>query len=399
MVYSTAMPPSVESEKPVVAVYLRYYLSPSETFVYRQLKGMSEGFRTVVLTSKASNLDLFPTEQVFVKRKGFLEKAGTRLFRIATGSYSTVSPAQAAYWRRTLLAQRARLVHAHFGHFGLDVLPTARSLGIPLLVTFHGFDASRLLGDPRYVRALEGLFRYAHVVTVSENMAMRLAPFGLERGRATVHYIGAPVEEFDFVERPALRDKSSRCEPITFLQVSNFVEKKGHRFTIEAFARYLRERPRDRLVLAGDGPLRGEAASLCSEAGIRERVEFAGRVAKPRILELMRGADVFVHHSVTAADGDMEGIPTVIMEAMATGLVVVSTRHSGIPELVDDGIDGFLVDERDVDGYVERLRGLGSAGAAIGRAAREKIEEKFNMSKQNGKLRELYQRAIDGKLS
>ncbi len=390
---------SVEFEKPVVALYLRYYLSPSETFVYRQLEGVSRAFSMVVLTSKLSNLDLFPTERVFAKGKGFVEKVATRLYRVAAGRYSTVAPAQAKYWRRALAEHRARLIHAHFGHFGLDVLPTAQSLGIPLLVTFHGFDASMLLGDRRYTRELERLFRYAHVVTVSKNMAERLAPFGLASDRTTVHYIGVPVEEFDFVSRPSIPDKLSRGEPLTFLQVSNFVEKKGHRFTIEAFSRYLRERPRDRLILAGDGPLRTAMESLCTAAGIRDRVEFPGRVAKPGILDLMRGADVFVHHSVTGADGDMEGIPTVVMEAMSTGLVVLSTRHSGIPELVDDGIDGVLVDERDVDAYAERLASIASLDGSMGRMARKKIEDKFNMSAQNQKLCELYQRAIDGKLA
>jgi glycosyltransferase involved in cell wall biosynthesis len=389
----------MESEKPVVALYLRYYLSPSETFVYRQLEGVSRVFSMLVLTSNLSNLDLFPTERVFARGKGLAEKVATRLYRVLTGRYSTVAPGQARYWRRAVAEHRARLIHAHFGHFGLDMLPVAQSLGVPLLVTFHGFDASKLLGDRRYTRELEKLFRYAHVVTVSKNMAERLAPFGLVSDRTTVHYIGVPVDEFDFVSRPPIPDKVGRGEPLTFLQVSNFVEKKGHRFTIEAFSRYLRDRPRDRLVLAGDGPLRPAMESLCAAAGIRDRVEFPGRVVKPGILDLMRGADVFVHHSVTGADGDMEGIPTVVMEAMATGLVVLSTRHSGIPELVDDGIDGILVEERDVDGYVERLVGIESLDGRMGRMARKKIEEKFNMSTQNRKLCELYQRAINGTLA
>jgi glycosyltransferase involved in cell wall biosynthesis len=294
--------------------------------------------------------------------------------------------------------ERARIVHAHFGHFGLDMLPVARALGIPLLVTFHGFDASKLLRDPRYAKDLTRLFEYAHALTVSRDMAARLTPFGLRSDRSAVHYIGAPVEDFAFVERTPIAEKIKRGEPLTFLQVSNFVEKKGHRYTVEAFARHMRDRPMDRLVLAGDGPLRRSVEAACESLGIRAGVDFPGRVVKNRVAELMREADAFVHHSVTAADGDMEGLPTVLMEAMATGLVVVSTRHSGIPELVEDGVDGFLAGERDVDEYAAKLRALASADAAMGRRARQKIEEKFNMSKQNALLREIYKRLIDGAL-
>lgn len=387
---------SREPAKSAVAVYVRYYLSPSETFVYRQLKGISVAFHPIVLASRTSHLDLFPTGLVFARGKDFFGKVATRLYCRATGRYTAITPSQYSYWKRMLTLHGVRLVHAHFGHFGLDMLPVARSLGIPLLVTFHGFDASKLLRDERYTAQLRDLFAYAQVITVSRNMAERLAPFGLRDGGYTVHYIGVPVEEFEFMERPGPAERMRRGEPLTFLQISNFVEKKGHRCTIEAFGEYFRGRPDDRLILAGDGPLKPEIEALAASLGLRERVQFAGRAGNSRVRDLMRSADVFVHHSVTAADGDMEGIPTVIMEAMSTGLVVVSTRHSGIPELIDDGVDGFLVSERDVGAYVEKLRALSECDAGMGERARRKIEEKFNMSKQNLELRAVYRRAIDG---
>jgi glycosyltransferase involved in cell wall biosynthesis len=393
------MPMNPFPDKPVVAVYLRYYLSPSETFVHRQLAGVSDEFSPVVLASETSNLDLFPTARVFARSKGLAGKAATRIFRALRRRYAVVTPSQHRYWRKVLEEERARLVHAHFGHFGLDVLPAARSLGIPLLVTFHGFDASSLLRDRRYTRQLRDLFAYAHSVTVSKNMAERLSAFGLREGRFTVHYIGVPVGEFEFVERASAAEKIARGEPLTFLQVSNFVEKKGHRYTVEAFARYLRERPNDRLVLAGEGPLRARVEELCVSNGIAGRVRFAGRVVRGEVGELMRGADVFVHHSVTGSDGDMEGIPTVIMEAMSTGLPVVTTKHSGIPELVEHGREGFLVDERDVDGYERALLSLRGADPAMGRRARKKIEERFNMAIQNAELKRIYRGAIDGSVA
>jgi glycosyltransferase involved in cell wall biosynthesis len=393
------MPMSSHPDKPVVALYLRYYLSPSETFVHRQLVGVSDAFTPIVLASETSNLDLFPTARVFAKGKGLAGKAGTRLVRILSGRFAVATPGQVRFWKRALEDQRARLVHAHFGHFGLDVLPAARALGLPLLVTFHGFDASSLLNDERYTRQLRDLFGYAHAVTVSTNMAERLSAHGLREGRFTVHHIGVPVEEFGFVDRTPAAEKIARGEPLAFLQVSNFVEKKGHRYTVEAFSRYLRERPGDRLVLAGDGPLRSRTEEMCESYGIADRVEFVGRVVRRQVSDLMRSADVFVHHSVTGSDGDMEGIPTVIMEAMSTGLPVVSTKHSGIPELVDHGREGFLVSERDVEGYAAALLSFRTADPAMGKSARKKIEEKFNIAVQNAELKRIYRRAIDGSVA
>ena len=387
---------SSHPDRPVIAIYLRYYLSPSETFVYRQLTGVSDAFTPIVLASETSNLDLFPTERVLAKGKGFAGKVGTRIIRALTRSYAVATPGQTRFWKTALSGERARLVHAHFGHFGLDVLPATRALGLPLLVTFHGFDASSLLRNERYTRQLEGLFGYAHAVTVSKNMAERLSAHGLREGRHTVHYIGVPVDEFGFVDRLPVAEKIARGEPLTFLQVSNFVEKKGHRFTVEAFARYLCERPKDRLVFAGDGPLRGRIEELCASIGILDRVAFSGRAERSEVTALMRSADVFVHHSVTGSDGDMEGIPTVLMEAMSTGLPVVSTRHSGIPELVDHGRDGFLVGERDVEEYAGALLGLAASDPAMAKRARRKIEERFNIAVQNAELKKIYRRAIDG---
>lgn len=387
---------SGEKENQIVALYLRYYLSPSETFVYRQLLGVSSRFRPIVLTANVFNLDLFPTDKLFARGKNFFDKVTARLARVATGRYSTVTRAQAAYWKSTAAAHGAKLIHAHFGHFALDVLPIARSLKIPLLVTFHGFDASSLLGDRRYTRELPELFEYANVITVSENMAGRLEPFGLDRGKLDVHYIGVPVDNFNYIERKPVAAKMAAGESVGFLQVSNFVEKKGHRYTIEAFARHVENHPAARLVLAGDGPLRPGIESKCGALGIADNVSFAGRVTSVEVAKLMRDADVFVHHSITGADGDMEGLPTVLMEAMSTGLPVISTRHSGIPELVDDGVDGYLVDEGDVDAFARVLAGLVNADADMGKRARLKIEEKFNMDTQNDRLGDIYQKVIDG---
>ncbi len=386
-----------DREKPVIAVYVRHYLAPSETFIHRQLQGVRGAFSPIVLASYVSHLDLFPTDPVFARGKTFAEKVYTRLASVTTGRYAWASPGQRSYWKRVLTERRARLIHAHFGHFALDLLPVAKDLGVPLLVTFHGADASVVLNDRKYVRKLPDLVDYAHVIMVSHNMAERMGAFGIKPRKLHVHYIGAPIDDFPYVEREPAREKVSRHLPLRFLQVSNFIEVKGHRYTLEAFARYVEGGRDAELVLAGDGPLRGPIETLSETLGIRDRVRFTGRISKAQVIALMSEADAFLLHSVSLADGQREGLPTVLMEAMSTGLPVISTRHSGIPELVEDRVDGFLVEERDVDAYVSRMEDLVNVDPGLGRRARAKVEQRFNMSDQNEQLVELYRRIIDEK--
>ncbi len=209
---------------------------------------------------------------------------------------------------------------------------------------------------------------------------------------------GIPVDSFNYVKRGSLKSKFSNKELITFLQVSNFVEKKGHLYTIQAFQRFLMYYPNAKLLLAGDGFLRQSMQNLCQTLGINENVQFVGLVDENGVRELFREADVFLHHSVTSSAGDMEGIPTVIMEAMATGLPVISTYHSGIPELITNNVNGLLVKERDVESYFDTLLKLENCPKDIGEKAREKVVQDFNLEIETQKLFDLYNYLLENNL-
>lgn len=383
-----------ELNKPAVAVYQRHYLTASMTFVYRQLLGIKDEFEPIVLAYSVSNLERFPCDRLSLRERTVADKVWCRLRRLLTGSVAALSPFHERAWKGVLASNRIRLIHAHFGPSGIDVLPLARSLGIPLIVTFHGFDASALLNDRSYLRAVKGLFAYAHIITVSKKMSEALIKAGADGSMIDVHYIGVPVEDFEYIERRPLTEKVSEGGRLEFLQVSNLLEKKGHAYTIKAFKGFLSKYPDSRLTIAGDGPLRGSLERLCSELGITGKVNFTGCVDTQEVKRLMSASDIFVHHSVTASNGDMEGIPTVIMEAMATGLPVISTVHSGIPELVDDGVSGLLVAEKDIDAYVKALFQSVESGHVLGKNARSKVLESFNMEKQNAALKGIYRKML-----
>ena len=131
---------------------------------------------------------------------------------------------------------------------------------------------------------------------------------------------------------------------------------------------------------------------------MENHIHLAGPLPSAEIKELMNKAHIFLLASVTASDGDQEGIPVSLKEAMATGLPVISTRHSGIPELVQDGISGLLVPERDVDALAEKCEYLiqhPQRCMEMGRAGRKFVEENFEISKLNQGLVELYTQSLE----
>jgi colanic acid/amylovoran biosynthesis glycosyltransferase len=175
----------------------------------------------------------------------------------------------------------------------------------------------------------------------------------------------------------------------TFLQVSSFQTRKGQHITLNAFKLLLATKPavECRLVLAGNGPEFEAVRSLARSLRIEEHVDFTGWVSPAQARALMDEADCFVHHSLTV-DGWTEGIPNAIIEAMAMELPVISTRHAGIPELVRDGVDGFLVEEDDVQAYAQRMTEVLSWGYLS--ESRRRVEELFEFERHMDQLREFY---------
>ena len=149
------------------------------------------------------------------------------------------------------------------------------------------------------------------------------------------------------------------------------MEKKGIEYSIRAFAQVAAKHPQARYDIVGDGPLHHDLAKLIAELGLADRIKLHGALAGESVRQLLSEADIFVLASVTAANGDCEGTPVSLLEAQACGVPVISTKHTGIPEIVLDGKTGFLVSERDVQGLAEKLELLISdpaLRARIGRA-------------------------------
>jgi glycosyltransferase involved in cell wall biosynthesis len=310
---------------------------------------------------------------------------------ITTGRSATLDTA--------IAEEKVDLLHAHFGVDGLYALPFALRHRLPLITTFWGFDATMsrrkllLSGKPAWIRY--GLFadrlrrRGTLFIAVSEFLRSRLIQSGFPPDRTIVHYNGVDLTAFS----PAEHDSN---DP-TLLSVGRLVEKKGIEYLIKAFALVAAELPEARLEIAGEGPLRRSLERLTADSGLSARITFHGSLSHRAVASLMQNASIICQPSVTAANGDSEGLPTVVLEAAATAKPLVGTRHSGIPEIIVDGKTGFLVAEREVEALADRLLSLlrnAELRREMGEAGRKRIEEKFDMSKQAKRLEEIYSETI-----
>jgi glycosyltransferase involved in cell wall biosynthesis len=294
---------------------------------------------------------------------------------------------------RLLADRRPVLIHAHFGVEGVYALPVARRLGIPLVTTFHGFDATlstvSLLRSPAW--ANYPLFRGQLArrgdlfLCASSFIRDRVLAMGFPEARTRVHYIG--------VDCAAIRPRAPAEETRSILHVARLVEVKGTRHLIGAFARLAGRFPDVELTIVGDGPLNSSLQALAGSLGVGDRVHFLGARPYPDVLGLMRKAAMLVLPSVRAGDGRVEGLGMVLLEAAATGVPTIGSRIGGIPEGVIDGETGFLAPERDEAVLAERMATLldnRELRLTMGARARALVEDRFDLRRQTALLEDHY---------
>jgi len=286
------------------------------------------------------------------------------------------------------------IVHAHFGPNGAYAADL-RDLGVltgGLVTTFHGYDATyhlRAFGPGVYGR----LFESGEVFTVNTGFTgQNVVKLGCPPEKIIVLPVGLHLSRF----APRPRSVQSNGEVIV-LTVARLVEKKGVEYAVQSMAKVGKRHPNARLLVVGDGPLRGQIEALIQSLAMGDNVELLGWKDHDELRELYAKTDVFMLPSVTASNGDMEGQGLVLQEAQAMCIPVVSTLHNGIPEGVQDGVSGFLVPERDPDALADRLIHLieqPRLREEMGRAGRQFMEQKYDLEKLNDRLVEIYQNVI-----
>lgn len=277
-------------------------------------------------------------------------------------------------------------VLCHFGENGIKAqcLREIGSFRAPLATIFHGYDLSRFVRQ-RGSSAYASLFRSGELMLpVSDYWATKLVDLGCPKEKIQVQRMGVDCRRFEFQPRTLKEGETPRI-----LSVCRLVEKKGIKYAIHALSRVAKLGKPFEYHVVGDGPQLEALRTLSRDLDLSEQIHFHGALNQDEVLNVQRMCHVFLQPSVTAQDGDQEGIPVSIMEAMASGMPVVSTRHSGIPELVEEGSTGYLASERDIDELARKLLDILSIPQhweAFGRRARQVVLEKHDRETLNLQL-------------
>jgi glycosyltransferase involved in cell wall biosynthesis len=385
-----------------IAVFTQTFVRPTETFIYQTTKGLAAAGHEVTVYTRGRDCEserpFDPVVTIPLPRTWDPYHVVRKALRTVLGDAAGSEKLAIVQDRmsKALESARTEVILANYGPGGFFMTPIAERLGLPLLTSFHGVDASRFLRSAEWRRRYKILFAQAAGITgPSEYVRGRLIEAGSPPERTHVLHYGIPTDRIAFCPPGARYDGG----PVRFLFVGRMTPKKAPVTLLRSFA-VAREELGDvgaTLTLLGDGPLWDEVAAECDRLGVSDVVDLRGRVSHEEVISAFQHAHIYVQHSVTAEDGDEEGLPVSITEALAGGLPVVATRHSGIPEVVIDGRTGYLVEEEDI-------AGMGAAMARIaknpgnwdkfGRAGRDLLEAEFRTDLVQARLQGLLSNAV-----
>jgi colanic acid/amylovoran biosynthesis glycosyltransferase len=356
-----------------VAIFRSDLLPVSETFVLAQ----------------ANSLQQYTPHFVGLRRVGrSLPLPDGAVILGSAGRYPAVLKAKvyagfpvAPFFHRRIARLGASVIHAHFAPDGALAVSLAERLGIPLVVTLHGYDVTvRTDFQTRYGKLWRNADRF---ICVSEFIRKKAIEAGFPPEKLVVHYIGIDRKRF-------APSDSNRAEGIV-LFVGRLVEKKGCSYLLDAMQRVQNKHINARLVIIGDGPLRKSLEKYAQE--LKLDCSFLGSQSQDVVRKNLQSASVLCVPSVAAENGDSEGLPITILEALCMKVPVVASRHAGIPEAVLDGETGLLAGERDEKELAEQiLRFLMDEPFrnACTRRGSDWIAAQFDLIKQTSLLEDIY---------
>lgn len=278
--------------------------------------------------------------------------------------------------KRILKKEKIDCVLAEFLYTGSTIKKACEELNIPIVSNVLGHDIHNLEVYKKYSTDYAELAKYKSIVVpVAKNMIPKLKELGYKDEQIVYSPLGARDDFFNI--NPSYSSK-------TFVAVGRFVKMKSPLSTIKAFNMVLKKHPDSKLIFAGGGELYKEMLDLIDDLKINKSIEFYGWISQDEQLKLFEKASVFVQHSVTTIEGDAEGTPVAIIEASASGLPIVSTKHGGIIDTVIDCKTGFLVEENDWNSMGQKMIYLLDNPNEImkmGETGRNFIYENFSMKK------------------
>lgn len=377
-----------------VAHLCRLYLPKTEVFIYDQIINALET-ESMVLTRTLENLNLFGG----VKTRCISDQLPTSQaiwFKIIHKLLRHSTKLERKLCQQEITSFKPDVFHAHFAVGAIYYNFLNKKFKLPLIVSCYGHDVSsfphRYFGIGKIF--LQRLWQEVDVLlAMSNDMKQDLLALGCPENKIKIHYHGINLDLFKPVNHPSQDSK------LRILFVGNFsAEKKGVEDLLRAFASVVQLRSNIELRLVGEGPLRGRYEKLISKLKLCDKVTFAGHVTQSNLQAEFNTAHIFCHPSFTTRNGDKEGIPGTIVQAMATGLPIVSTLHAGIPEIVENNKHGFLVPERSITAITNALIRLiddQQLREQMGQAAAMQAVQCADARKQALQLQNIYQEVLN----
>lgn len=362
-----------------VALVCATFLKPEMLHIHRHVTGL-RSFRPLVLAGKLEGH--WPIERlVHLPRSPW--RGVAREISKWTGTPWQITASETKAFLRA--AEGSRLFHIFFGNVAIHHLPLLRSSTVPVVVSFHGSDVTGAIARPGYAAARRELFSRARLILCrSEQLGRAVVALGCPPEK--IRLMRTVLPDLPVIEREAPPDGAWRI-----LQAARLVPKKGLFTAVDAFRRFAKEHPNAVFTIAGEGPLEDELRERAAGLAVR----FTGFLSQDSLLDEMRNAHIFIHPSETVK-GDVEGVPNAMLEAMATGLPVVATRHGGIVEVIRDRENGLLCPECDPTAVAAALTELSASDElrrSIARRAAESVRAEFSAERQIAKIEDLYREA------
>jgi glycosyltransferase involved in cell wall biosynthesis len=364
---------------PKVLHYKSNFLNYSETFIKRLIDHHQQFEPTGMCIHKQELTANFPVYEA--PNNGMKGGLNTLCFHL-----NLMLP----FYKETISTVKPDLIHAHFGYDGYRMIKPSKKLNVPLVVSFYGSDVSRLPSEFDWNRRYRKLAKFAdQFIVISDRMKKQLIKLGFPKQKINVVRFGLDLDEFSF--NPA------HDSELPLMMAGRMVEKKGFRFALEAIKILSEQNLNVHLDLYGNGILRDKLERQASRGNISHLIHFKGRRPIDEIRKSFQTHSALLVPSVTASDGDREGIPNTLLEGMASGIPVIATDHSAIPEVIIHGENGLMTPEGDAETIAERIKIIKGEKINITHLrenARRKIEQEYELNRMVEEVEKIYLKVI-----
>lgn len=370
-----------------ILIYRNELLPPSETFILSQANALRRFMPAFAGLRHVHNaLDLRPHRTFTLSTHESVPGKLRRRFFLRSGHSRS--------FIRNIAQHAPQLVHAHFAIDAAAILPIAKKLRLPLIVTLHGYDVTVAEQSPQpwptekaYLRRKGDLTQYASLfLCVSEHIRRQALACGFPEDKLRVHYTGVDL---------AIKSTPTERDPNVILFVGRLVEKKGCIHLLHAMRQVQQKHPNAKLIVIGEGPLRRDLEAKAAQSRIN--VTFLGNQSQHEVHQWMRCARLLAAPSIRAANGDSEGLPTVLCEALAAGLPTIAFATDGVTETFPLERRSTLPRESDISGLSEQIFRIlqdDDLWLRTSCAGRCFAESHFNLHTQTGILEEKYEEVI-----